>query len=418
MTEAKLLGLGVASPVHGREYYERLWEEYRGLFQSLSIEPIGVVSDEEGVEKIGESLRDADALFIAVLTGGASRYARMLAERAGKDKPIVLLAHGYHNSFASALSAKSRLESDGYKVLLVEALRPSEAVEEAATIARAVRAAVEVRKLRVVHLDAEKLGGEAVEAAKRFGFRVENVSPSELDAMMERVDVREVKRYLSLHMDLGGVDERLAEGPARLAAAAKLAALERGANLVVIDCFPFILRKGFTPCIMMAYLLDEGLIAACEADYRAAILMTMAKVLTGKPGWIANPTHYDPQENTLILSHCTAATSLGSYATLLPHFETGNPYAVHVRIEPGVYTLAALSPDYQRLSYALVEVVESGMFSGGRCRTQVVAKFVDEENPEPFPAKAVSNHHVLIKGDVRTELGIAARLLGIRVEPY
>ncbi len=418
MPSARLVGVGVASPVHGREYYESLWEEYRGLLQSLSIEPLAVVSDEEGVKRLEAALKESDAVFIAVLTGGASRFARMVAEAAGREKPVVLLAHGYHNSMASALSAKSRLEADGYRVILVEALKPSEAVEEAAIVARAVRAAVEVKKLKVVHLDAEKIEGEALEAAKRFGFRVKNVPPSELDAVLERVDLKDVKRYVATHMDLGGVDERLLEGPLRLAAAAKLLAMERGANLVVIDCFPFILRKGYTPCIMMSYLLDEGLIAACEADYRAAILMTMAKVLTGKPGWIANPSHYNPEENTLILAHCTAATSLGVYSTLLPHFETGNPYAVHVRIEPGVYTLAALSPDYKRLSYALVEVVESGMFSGGRCRTQVVAKFIDEENPEPFPAKAISNHHVLMKGDVRTELKIAARLLGIEVEPY
>jgi len=414
---AHLVGVGVASRVHGREYYEHLWEEFRGVLQSLGIEPLGVATGPEDVERLASRLAEADGVFIAVLTGGSSGVARRVAA-AARGKPVVLLAHGYHNSLASALSAKSRLEAEGYPVYLVEALRPSDVIDEAAVAARAVRAVAELRRAKVLELYAERPAGEGLEAAKRLGFRLESVAPAELEKMLAEADVESVKRYLSQHFDMGGVDEQLVDGPARLAAAARRVALERGASAVTIDCFPFIVSKGYTPCLMMSYLLDEGIVAVCEADYRALILMMLAKSLTGKPGWIANPSHYDPSDNTLILSHCTAASSLGEYATLIPHFETGRPYAVHVRLEPGIYTMAALSPRMDRLAYALVEVVESGMFTGGRCRTQVKVKFVEEENPDPFNVKAVSNHHVLMKGDVRRELRIAAKMLGIEPEPY
>ncbi|WP_048192086.1 hypothetical protein [Pyrolobus fumarii] len=414
---AKLYGFGVASKVHGREYYEKIWEEFRSLYQSLNIEPFQVITDENDVKMQAGGLQEADAVFIAVLTGGSSKLIKMMAEAMGGKKPIVLLAHGFHNSMASALSAKSRLESEGYPVYLIEALRPSDAVEEAAAVVRAVRAVVELRNLKVLQIDAERVYDEGVEASRRFGFRVENVTSEELDKTMENVDVREVYEYLRSHFDLGGVDARLLEKPVRLAAAAKKLASERGASAVTIDCFPFIMRKGATPCLMMSYLLDEGVISICEADYRALVLMTIAKMLTGKPGWIANPSHYDPRTRTLVLAHCTAASSLGSYSTLIPHFETGNPYAVVTKIEPGTYTLTAISPDFRKLAFALAEVVESGMLSAGRCRTQVVAK-LEERSPEPFTAKAISNHHVLIVGDVRRELRIVAKLLGMEVIEY
>ena len=417
MQQARLLGLGVASAVHGREYYEHLWEEFRGVLHSLGVETLGVITSREDVERVSPRLREADALFIAVLTGGSSGIVRSIAGVVGK-KPLVLLAHGYHNSFASALSAKSRLEVEGHRVYLVEAERPSEMVEEAAVAVRAVRAIVELSKAKVVELNAREVRGEALQAASIFGFRVETIPPEELDKLLDSVDTQEVARYVRQHFDLGGVDEALLEGPMKLAAAAMRVVRERGASAVTIDCFPFIVSKKFTPCLMMAYLLDEGIVAACEADYRALVLLYLAKMLTGKPGWIANPSHYNPSDNTLILAHCTAATSLGSYASLLPHFETGRPYAVHVRLEPGVYTMTALSPDMKTLAFGLVEVLESGMFTGGRCRSQALVKFVEEEDPAPFPEKAVSNHHILIRGDVRRELSIAARLLGLRPKHY
>ncbi len=417
MQQAKLLGVGVASAVHGREYYEHLWEEFCGVLHSLGVETLGVITSPEEVEKHAPRLRGADALFIAVLTGGSSRVVRSIATVAS-GKPLILLAHGYHNSFASALSAKSRLEAEGHRVYLIEAERPSEIVDEAAVAVRAVRAIVELSKAKVVELNAREVRGEALQAASIFGFRVETVPPEELDRLLESVDTREVASYVKQHFDLGGAEEEKLDGPMRLAAVAMKMVRERGASAVTIDCFPFIVAKGYTPCLMMAYLLDEGVVAACEADYRALVLLYLAKMLTGKPGWIANPSHYNPSDNTLLLAHCTAATSLGSYAALLPHFETGRPYAVHVRLEPGVYTMTALSPDMKTLAFGLVEVIESGMFTGGRCRTQAVVKFVEEEDPAPFPEKAVSNHHILIRGDVRRELSIAAKLLGLTPKHY
>ncbi len=413
----KLYAFGVASAVHGREYYERLWNEYRSLFDSLGLKSFTVLTTEASITEQSQRLREADAVFIAVLTGGTSKLVRKIASLMNEKTPLILLAHGYHNSLASALSAKSRLETEGRRVYVIESLTPAEAVNELTIVVRAVKALSKLRSMRIVQLYADHVYDEGAEASRIFGFNISNVTPAEVEEEMRKVNLREIREYLSQHFDLGGVDEQLLENPARLALAAAKIAKSRNIDGVVLDCFPFIHSKGFTPCLMMSYLLDEGLIAACEADYRALVLMTLSKQLTGKPGWIANPSHYEPEKRKLVLAHCTAATILGNYATLIPHFETGRPYAVLVSIEPGTYTMAALSPDYKKMGLALVDVIESGMFSGGRCRTQVIAK-IEEKDPRPFTTKAVSNHHVLIPGDVRRELKVLAELTGIEVVEY
>ncbi len=417
MTSEKLYAFGVASALHGREYYERLWEEYRSVFDALGIKSFTVFTNEASITEQASRIREADALFIAVLTGGSSRLVKKVASLIDERTPIVLLAHGFHNSLASALGAKSRLEEEKHRVYIIESRTPSEAIDELAVVTRAIRGLVKLKSMRVVQLFTDQVYDEGVEASRIFGFNIESVTPQQLDYEMQRVNINEIRKYLESHFDLGGVDESLLEKPARLALAAERIAKARNADVVVIDCFPFIRAKGFTPCLMMSYLLDQGLVGVCEADYRSLILMVLAKQLTGRPGWIANPSHYEHDTHKLILAHCTGATILGEYATLLPHFETGKPYAVLTKIKPGTYTLAGISPGFRRMGVALAEVIESGMLTGGRCRTQVVAK-LEEKDPRPFPQKAVSNHHVLIPGDVRRELTILATLAGMEVVQY
>ncbi|MEM0086317.1 MAG: hypothetical protein QXD37_04660, partial [Zestosphaera sp.] len=65
---------------------------------------------------------------------------------------------------------------------------------------------------------------------------------------------------------------------------------------------------------------------------------------------------------------------------------------------------------------SLGRLVESGMLHESMCRTQAVIDL--NLRTEEIPMVAVSNHHVLIPGDVREELRIIASLLGINYAEY
>jgi L-fucose isomerase-like protein len=75
---------------------------------------------------------------------------------------------------------------------------------------------------------------------------------------------------------------------------------KKGYDAVAIDCFPFILKHGVTPCIPLAMLNKKGVVVACEAGIPVAFGMMIAKALTGRSGWIANSYHSEAEPQCLL----------------------------------------------------------------------------------------------------------------------
>ena len=414
--DVNIVAIPLASKVHGEEYYRSVLSMFERILRALGVKFVDVVDSEEAIKDIAK--RDIDAVFLVFLTGGTSRLGRLVA-RKFRDKPLVLIGHAFHNSSASMASTYSRLVGEGGYNLVPFVYRGGDSIIDLTRIYKAVRAAVALRKMRVVQLDADKLDDEGSTFSEKIGASIVLVSRNELEKRLEEVRTRasrELKR-LAERYDLGGVDRDELLGPFALYIVAERIVEEFDAHALTINCFPFILKFKFTPCIALSMLLDEGIPAACEADYRALTLLALAQLLTGKPGWIGNFTDYDPVTHQLTISHCTIATSIAEHSTLMPHFETGTPYAVEGRLRKQVYTIAAISSDYSTMAVAKAELLESGMLTGGRCRTQAILK-VEESDPRPLTEKLVSNHHVLMVGDVRYELSVVAKVLGMKFVEY
>ena len=65
-------------------------------------------------------------------------------------------------------------------------------------------------------------------------------------------------------------------------------------------------------CIAFSKLLDEGIVAGCEADYNAAISMLLTQLLFERSGFIQDPSP-NTISNTLIGAHCTSTTKLEGF---------------------------------------------------------------------------------------------------------
>jgi len=399
LSQVRVVAFPLASRVHGEGYYRPVLERFRRVFRGLGVECGGLmITGLEDVEKV--RVEDIDVAVLLFLTGGTSAAARRLVERLA-GKPVILIGHLYHNSIASAVSAASKLRARGFRPVLLP-YRGGESIIELARVLKVARLVSALSKMKVVHI-----GGDG--GWERFlevtGARVVTVKPGDVELPEAGVD-----EQLAARIDLGGVEPGLVAKPYALYRALKKLIEEFDAHGLAIDCFSFLEEKGFTPCLALSLLLDDGYPAACEADYRSLLLLALAQGLTGRPGWIGNIV--DTGRGRLMLAHCTVATSLTSYATLLPHFETGKPYAVAGTMKQGEYTIAAIDPEYRVLKAAKAKLKYSGTLTGGRCRTQSVFE-ADIDFDE-----LVSNHHVAMQGDVRRELRIAAYLLGMRYEEY
>jgi hypothetical protein len=77
-----------------------------------------------------------------------------------------------------------------------------------------------------------------------------------------------------------------------------------------MDCLtPISRREMWPPCLAYSRLRDECIVAACEADWNAAISSRLTHLLFNRPGFMQDPAP-NTVNNTLMGAHCTCATKL------------------------------------------------------------------------------------------------------------
>ncbi len=388
------LVISLASELHSREYYSKLYESFKRFFRS--IEEVEIVEEPQyGVPEIPRN--EYDLAFVIILTGGTSRLAERVARKL--NIPVVLIAHNRHNSLASALSARERIRKLGVKVLLVLANDEYTLASKLTPMIKGISTAIALSRLRVLEVNREGLPSPR---AKYFmevtGTEVKAVSYKEvLEKAMNasEEDLKEIRDSVALHIDTSGVDQEYLDKALRIYYALRNIVLEKGYNAVSIDCFPFLVEYGVTPCLAVAMLNNDGIPTACEDDFYSLIMLFISLNFTGKPGWIANPSGAT-DEGYLRFAHCTIAPSLGKSCYLVPHFETGKPYAVTCRLSGKRYVFGRITTNYTGIVLYRGKKISSGLLEPGYCRTQLVLD-TGPLDVDKFIEGAVGNHHVFME---------------------
>ncbi|MGC9130978.1 MAG: fucose isomerase [Pyrobaculum sp.] len=330
-------------------------------------------------------------------TGGTTPSAVELVSRTGA-RGAVLVGFGEHNSFASLLHTKAELEAMG---LPVAAFHCPSYKECGDVLARAKKVAEAASAL--VGARAVLIGNETPQAKilrERFGWSVEVVPLDRFEGLVD-----------SSPPDGGAVE---AFGDVQIAKiAAALREIGRGADLVAIHCFPFLMKRRLTPCLALALLNSRGGLAACEGDLASGFAMLMSRRLTGYSGWIANVVRGSGRE--AVFAHCTISLDMVKSWRVMPHFESGYPHGLSGELREAVYTVVSVAPRFNRAAVGVAEVVKSGNFMQEACRTQAAVKFSRDLRLE---AEAPANHHVFMPGDVAEEAEAVFKLLSIPTTRY
>ena len=101
--------------------------------------------------------------------------------------------------------------------------------------------------------------------------------------------------------EIRGVTQEAFENAARAHFALKKMLADEGADGLTMNC----LRRGMLkPCMSFATLNGQLIPAACENDFGAVYTQLIGQLLTGRPGFQANPC-YDTETNHYYESHCT-----------------------------------------------------------------------------------------------------------------
>jgi len=379
-----------ASALHDPAAMERL---KRGLLDGIANELS--ISVHEAREP-----KENDLTVIVVLTGGVEREVLKLASNL--PSPVLLIAHGGHNSLPAALEVLARIRQDGGEGRILFGTPQQIAVE----LDREVRIADAWHRLRFsrVGLIGEPsdwlINSDVDRAFLRGRLGIELVSIP-IDELVDRASsVRPNRSDVSRFAKEADATAEVSKGDLRRAVAVyeALRSLvdEHRLSACAVRCFDVVQRLCNTGCYALSRLNDEGVPSACEGDMQSLFGLYIARLLTGTTGFMGNIASVDAERNAVTVTHCSCPLSLASGYAIRSHFESGLGVGIQARVASGPCTLFRFGGE--RLGHLFLRegTLRDAPLCDDLCRTQLVA--VADGPLNELLIAPLGNHHIVLPG--------------------
>lgn len=410
------------------------------LFPAVNVPP-GLLTSPEMLEDYLRCLPPQDLIIYQCTTFVGGEFASTVTRLAdcpvlvwAVDEPVIDGGRLRLNSLTGAFAAGNSLTAQGRPYLFISGAPTDQRVRrELQKLLAVLRTRAALRQLVVGVVGSFPPGfafGDLDESllAGQLGVRVVRV---EAAALMERArgyqpgDVAQARQQLlEAVANPRQVEEPYLEKYARLMQAYHDFVRENGIGALASRCWPdFFVQYGAPVCAVLSMLTDSGVPAACEADLGGALSMFTGTQLAGGPAYFGDPVALEEDHNSLIFWHCGAgACSLarpqpGAHLGVHPNRQIGP--TMEFGLKPGRVTVLRLGKKDGRLRLFVL---------GGQALDQP-QKFlgtsvaVQPDGParvlvERVVADGWEPHFALVYGDIRAELKLLGRLLGIEVLDY
>lgn len=393
----------VASKMHDRRTVSSLLVEHEKALMGIGGKRAdGAVADGERVA------------FHFVQTGGVEndviRRYRSRAQQ-GKAGPMLLIAHPAHNSLPAALEILAQVRQEGGQGRIY-LLRGSDDVQTLAEIGQTATCLEAHWKLATDRLGligdssdwlvASSHRAEVI--ATRLGMKVVPLEVDELRAHMARepapADGPEFAAWNLAKAAEGVTRDAFARTVGVYRGLKKLVEIHR-LSAVTVRCFDLVVQDGTTGCLALSRLADEGITAGCEGDMPSVILLRWLWHLTGRAGWMANPSDLDVRKGEILLAHCTVPLGLVEGHQLKTHFESGLGIGIDGSFRVGPVTLLRLGGAGLERWWGAEGTLFESRHEDNLCRTQVKVRVPPAAVAELLHAP-LGNHVVMVKGHVKS----------------
>ncbi|MCX7886585.1 MAG: hypothetical protein N3B01_04910 [Verrucomicrobiae bacterium] len=207
-----------------------------------------------------------------------------------------------------------------------------------------------------------------------------------------------------------------------------------GCDGIAVDCLPHVRgRTAPPPCLAFSKLLDEGVVAACQADWPAALSLQLVWLLLERPGFMQNIC-VDTVHNKLVGAHCTSPVRLaGPDQPAVPfllrsHAESGLGVAPQVLWPAGQpITITKFSdatwwvPPKTPQTAATAILLGTGRVvqnidnpPAGGCRTSLV---VEVDGLDDVRSLRFLHHQLFVLGNHKDRLRAYCELAGLEAKP-
>lgn len=355
-----------------------------------------------------DQLSSNDFKIIFIATGGVERLVMQCFEQL--PRPAVILADGMQNSLAAALEVSAWLRERGMKseILHGEMTTIIQRIHVLFSNFRAQRSLVGQR-IGVIGASSSWLIASNVDyllAKRRWGIEYMDIPLERIYEVYDRIHNNDVGASCAAVASQAlacreGTPEDILKAM-RLYRAIRKICKEEKLSALTLSCFKLIERTGTTGCLALAMLNDEGIIAGCEGDLQSVFTMLAAKALTGKTGFMANPSMINTRTNEIILAHCTIGLKQTERYIIRNHFETETGIGIQGLLPTGDVTLVKCGGECLDEYYLSIGTLTENTNYINMCRTQVRVKM---NTPADYFLKTpLANHHILLQGNYEEAL--------------
>jgi L-fucose isomerase-like protein len=355
---------------------------------------------------------DPAPMLLFVATGGTERTILELWRRRSETSagfPALMVTHGGDNSLPAAIEALARMRQDGRKgrVLYLDGPEDERGLQRIAGAVKDVETQGALRRstIGVVGSPSGWLVASSPDPAVVRRTWGPQVVPVSLDQLTDTIRGATGPAAESLRSGLvEGASEIREPGAGEIevavhvSTAVKQIADRHGMNGVALRCFDLIEEFGTTGCVALSELSDNGLAVGCEGDVVSAVGVLWVRLLLDEPSWVANPSRVLPDQNELVMAHCTVPRSMVESYALRSHFESGTGVAIQGSFAAGPVTVFRIGGrELDKLWLADGEIVEVSD-EDDLCRTQVRARLTDGGRASDLLTRPLGNHLVLVRG--------------------
>jgi len=176
--------------------------------------------------------------------------------------------------------------------------------------------------------------------------------------------------------------------------------------------------RGF-PCLGFAQLLDDGALGICEAHVDDTPPMLMARLLSGRPGFVSDPA-IDTSQNRIVYSHC-----VGPRKVFGPD---GRPNGFHIRtsharvgavvesLMPSGYMTTTFRTNVARRQMVIHQAKSLGPLNSEKgCRTKLIGEVQGDIGKMFDQWDRFGWHRVTVYGDLKEPLIEFGKALGLKV---
>lgn len=355
--------------------------------------------DYQDMDRLGSD--DFKIIFIA--TGGVERLVIQHFERL--PRPAILLADGMQNSLASALEISTWLRGRGMKSEILHGELPA-IIQRIHTLYNNFRAQRSLfgKRIGVMGISSPWLVASNVDyllAKRRWGIEYVNIPLERIYEQYERIADDEVGASCAAVASQAlacreGSPEDLIKAM-RLYRAIKKVCKQEKLDALTLSCFKVLEQLGATGCLALSLLNDDGITAGCEGDLQSIFTMLSIKALTGKDGFMANPSMVNTRTNELILAHCTVGLKQTERYIIRNHFETESSIAIQGILPTGDVTIVKCGGECLDEYYLSTGTLSENTNFINMCRTQ--ARIRMNTPTDYFLKNPLGNHHIMIHGN-------------------